>query len=85
MLRRLFVVISSVTIGFMAGLVLTGRMRTAEVTSAAAGPESQATAQTRPAPAAAAPAGAAGPHRHRAARHQQRHQHLVDAGRTRRR
>ena len=56
MLRRLFVVISSVTIGLMAGLVLTGRMRTAEVTSAAAGPESQATAQTRSAPAAAAPA-----------------------------
>ena len=56
MLRRLFVVISSVTIGLMAGLVLTGRMRTGEVTSAAAGPESQAAAQTRSAPAADRPA-----------------------------
>ena len=47
MLRRLFVVVTSVTIGLMAGLVLTGRMRTAEVTSAATPPESQAAAQTR--------------------------------------
>ena len=29
MLRRLFVVVMSMTLGLMAGLVLTGRMRTA--------------------------------------------------------
>jgi len=52
MIRRLFVVLTSVTVGLMAGLVLTGRMRSAEVTSAATEP--QAAAQTRP--AAAAPA-----------------------------
>ncbi len=56
MLRRLFVVITSVTIGLMAGLVLTGRMRSAEVTSAATASESQGAAQTRSAPAPAAPA-----------------------------
>ena len=47
MLRRLLVIVTSITIGLMAGLVLTGRMRTAEVTSAATPPESQAAAQTR--------------------------------------
>ena len=58
MLRRLFVVTTSITIGLMAGLVLTGRMRSAEVTSAAPAAESQAAAQTRAAaPAAAVPAG----------------------------
>ena len=56
MLRRLFVVLTSVTIGLMAGLVLTGRMRSAEVTSAAPASEPQAAAQTRSAPPAAAPA-----------------------------
>jgi Do/DeqQ family serine protease len=35
MLRRLFVVVMSMTLGLMAGLVLTGRMRTADETSAA--------------------------------------------------
>jgi Do/DeqQ family serine protease len=35
MLRRLFVVVMSMTLGLMAGLVLTGRMRTAGETSAA--------------------------------------------------
>src|SRR5215207_3691268 len=54
MLRRLFVVLTSVTVGLMAGLVLTGRMRSAEVTSAA--PEPQAAAQPRSAAAAPAPA-----------------------------
>src|SRR5215218_921573 len=57
MLRRLFVVVTSVTFGLMAGLVLTGRMRTAEVTSAAPAAE-RASAQTR---SAAAPAAAALP------------------------
>ena len=58
MLRRLFVVTTSITIGLMAGLVLTGRMRTADVTSAAPATEPQAAAQTRTAapPAAAAAA-----------------------------
>jgi Do/DeqQ family serine protease len=51
MLRRLFLVVTSVTLGLMAGLVLTGRMRTAEVTSAAPDTQSQA------ARSAAAPAG----------------------------
>ena len=81
MLRRLFVVLTSVTIGLMAGLVLTGRMRSAEVTSAAPASEPQAAAQTRSAPRGRGRR-AAGPHRHRAARHRQRHQHLVHAGRA---
>jgi len=43
MLRRLFVVVMSMTLGLMAGLVLTGRMRTADETSAApAQPEAAA-------------------------------------------
>jgi len=43
MLRRLFVVVMSLTLGLMAGLVLTGRMRTADETSAApAQPEAAA-------------------------------------------
>jgi serine protease Do len=48
MLKRLLVLVTFVTIGFAAGLVLTGRMRTADVTSAAPAPESgqpQAAAQ----------------------------------------
>ena len=43
MLRRLLVVVMSLTLGLMAGLVLTGRMRTADETSAApAQPEAAA-------------------------------------------
>ena len=56
MLRRLFLVVTSVTLGLMAGMVLTGRMRTADVTSAApAQPEGAPQAPRT----AAAPAGAA--------------------------
>ena len=55
MLRRVFLVITSVTLGLIAGLVLTGRMRSAEVTSAAAPPQQQATPAARSA-APAAPA-----------------------------
>jgi serine protease Do len=56
MLRRLFVVVTSISLGLMAGMVLTGRMRTAEVTSAApaqpeAAPQSARTAAAQPAPA----------------------------------
>jgi Do/DeqQ family serine protease len=58
MLRRLLVVTTSITIGLMAGLVLTGRMRSAEVSSAAPAAESQAAAQTRTAAPAAAAAAA---------------------------
>ena len=57
MLRRLFVVVMSLTLGLMAGLVLTGRMRTADETSAApaqpeAAPQSARSA-VAPQPAAA--------------------------------
>jgi len=57
MLRRLFVVVMSMTLGLMAGLVLTGRMRTADETSAApaqpeAAPQSARSA-VAPQPAAA--------------------------------
>jgi Do/DeqQ family serine protease len=41
MLRRFLVLVTFVTIGFAAGLVLTGRMRTADVTSAAPAPETE--------------------------------------------
>ena len=56
MLRRLFVVVMSMTLGLMAGLVLTGRMRTADETSAApAQPEAAPqSARTAPAPQPAA-------------------------------
>jgi len=55
MIRRLFVVVTSVTLGLMAGMVLTGRMRTADVTSAApAQPEgAPQAARTAAAPPAA--------------------------------
>jgi Do/DeqQ family serine protease len=57
MLRRLLVVVMSMTLGLMAGLVLTGRMRTADETSAApaqpeAAPQSARSA-IAPQPAAA--------------------------------
>jgi Do/DeqQ family serine protease len=57
MLRRLLVVVMSMTLGLMAGLVLTGRMRTADETSAApaqpeAAPQSARSALA-PQPAAA--------------------------------
>jgi serine protease Do len=53
MIRRFLVVVTFVSLGFMAGLVLTGRMRTAEVSDAA---PSQAAAEAQPARTAAAPA-----------------------------
>ena len=53
MIRRSLVVVTFVSLGFMAGLVLTGRMRTAEVSDAA---PSQAAAEAQPARTAAAPA-----------------------------
>jgi serine protease Do len=56
MLRRLFLVVTSVTLGLMAGMVLTGRMRTADVTSAA---PAQPEGAPQAARTAAAPAGAA--------------------------
>ena len=52
MLRRIFLVIASISFGLVAGLVLTGRMRTAEITSAATPPEQQAPAAARTPPAA---------------------------------
>ena len=56
MLKRLFLVVTSMTLGLMAGLVLTGRMRTAEETMASpAQPESTPqTARNAPAPQVAA-------------------------------
>jgi len=51
MLRRLFVVVMSMTLGLMAGLVLTGRMRTADETSAAPAPPEAAPQSARSAPA----------------------------------
>ena len=55
MLRRLFVVVMSMTLGLMAGLVLTGRMRTADETSAApAQPEAAPQSARAPAPQPAA-------------------------------
>jgi serine protease Do len=57
MLRRLFVVVMSMTLGLMAGLVLTGRMRTADETSAAPAQPAAAAQSARsagaPQPAAA--------------------------------
>ena len=53
MIRRFLVVVTFVSLGFMAGLVLTGRMRTAEVSDAA---PSQAAPEAQPARTAAAPA-----------------------------
>ena len=55
MTRRFLMFLTFVSLGFVGGLVLTGRMRTAEVTSAAPG---QAV-ERQPAPAPAAPAGVA--------------------------
>jgi serine protease Do len=55
MLRRIVLVVTSITLGLIAGLVLTGRMRTAEVTSAATPPEQTAAPAARSA-APAAPA-----------------------------
>ena len=51
MLRRLFVVVMSMTLGLMAGLVLTGRMRTADETSAAPAQPEAAPQSARSAPA----------------------------------
>ena len=53
MIRRILVVVTFVSLGFMAGLVLTGRMRTAEVSDAA---PSQSAPEAQPARTAAAPA-----------------------------
>jgi serine protease Do len=55
MLRRLYVFTTFVTLGLVAGMVLTGRMRTAEVTSAAPAPAAEQQPGARP--PAAAPAG----------------------------
>jgi hypothetical protein len=58
MFRRAAVVTSCVTFGLAAGLVLTGRMRTADETSAAPGPQSAGSvphAQTAPAIAGGMP------------------------------
>src|SRR5262245_7266152 len=56
MLRRLFLVVTSMTLGLMAGLVLTGRMRTADETLAAPAPvEARQAARTAAAPAAGLP------------------------------
>ena len=58
-MRRLLVIVGFVTLGLVGGLVLTGRMRTAEEGSAATGPA--AAAAQPPAARAAAPAPAALP------------------------
>jgi serine protease Do len=47
MIRRLILLVTLVTIGFAAGLVLTGRMRTADVTSAAP-PQAESAPQSAP-------------------------------------
>jgi Do/DeqQ family serine protease len=52
MFRRAAVVIMCVTLGLAAGLVLTGRMRTAEETAAASLPQTPASAAHTPAPPA---------------------------------
>jgi serine protease Do len=58
MLRRLILMLAFVSLGFVGGLVLTGRMRTAEETAAAtAQPETAPAAAARPAQASAPPAG----------------------------
>src|SRR5688500_2551217 len=57
MLRRLFLVVTSMTLGLMAGLVLTGRMRTADETIAA---PAQPDGGAQSARSAAAPPPAAG-------------------------
>ena len=57
MLRRLFVVVMSMTLGLMAGLVLTGRMGTADETSAAPA-QPEAAQQSARSAAAAQPAAA---------------------------
>ena len=56
-MRRLLVIVGFVTLGLVGGLVLTGRMRTAEEGSAATGPA--AAAAQPPAARAAAPVAAA--------------------------
>ena len=56
MVRRLFLVVTSVTLGLMAGLVLTGRLRTADTTSAASAPVPEPQTAARPA-VPAVPAG----------------------------
>jgi serine protease DegS len=53
MIRRFLLVVTFVSLGLMAGLVLTGRMQTAEVSDAA---PSQAAPEAQPARTAAAPA-----------------------------
>ena len=61
MLRRIFLVTLLLVSGFLAGLVLTGRMRTAEESSAAQGPS--VPERTDAAPGRAGAAGPARPHR----------------------
>jgi serine protease Do len=56
MLRRLFLVVTSMTLGLMVGLVLTGRLRTADETMAAPA-QADAAPQARNATAAPVPAG----------------------------
>jgi Do/DeqQ family serine protease len=57
MLRRLFLVVTSMTLGLMVGLVLTGRMRTADETIAAPAQPDGAPQAARAATAAPVPAG----------------------------
>jgi serine protease Do len=61
MIRRIAIVTIFLTVGFVAGLVLTGRMQSAEQAKAAPtsqpGAEATAPESTQPRPAAAAPAG----------------------------
>jgi serine protease Do len=57
MLKRLLLVVTSMTLGLMAGLVLTGRMRTADETSAGPVQPEGAPQTARSAPAPQAPAG----------------------------
>jgi serine protease Do len=61
MVRRFFLSLVLIVAGFMAGLVVTGRMRTSADTRAATPQTDPATAQQRTAPAPAAPAAAALP------------------------
>jgi serine protease Do len=57
MLRRLFLVVTSMTLGLMVGLVLTGRMRTADETMAAPAQPDGAPQAARTATAAPVPSG----------------------------
>ena len=81
MLRRLFLIVTSVTLGLIAGLVLTGRMRTRGRDRRPRRRRPRASRRP-PAPAPAPPGRPARPDRHRAARDRQRHQHLVHPGRS---